>query len=228
MSLNIKKNNIYPVFALFVGLLFFFSGLFFVTQRWFIYFLILIMGVYILFGYARTCILFILAAIPLAGITVLFAIISAPFDKAVQNGLRMLLFILSAVAPVSIEPIMLTRNLNQLHVPRGITVGLIIALRFIHVFRTETKRIRIAMKTRGVYLSIRRPRILYRAFLIPLIIRVISISDTLSHSMETRAFSLSAPATAFCTVTIHIKDILFLMSSLIIVGSGFFCLYYQI
>ena len=45
------------------------------------------------------------------------------------------------------------------------------------------------MKTRGAG-SVLNPKILYRAFLIPLVMRLVNISDTLALSVETRGFTL--------------------------------------
>ena len=55
--------------------------------------------------------------------------------------------------------------------------------------RGEIKRIREAVKTRGAG-SVYNPKVWYRAFLIPLVMRLVKISDTLSLSVETRGFSL--------------------------------------
>lgn len=62
------------------------------------------------------------------------------------------------------------------------------------------------------------PKIFYRAFLVPLVMRLVNISDTLSLSVETRGFSLGGePYTIYKREKIAAKDILFLAG--IIAGS---------
>ena len=53
----------------------------------------------------------------------------------------------------------------------------------------EIGRVREAMKTRGAG-SVLNPKILYRAFLVPFVMRLVNISDTLALSVETRGFTL--------------------------------------
>ena len=73
------------------------------------------------------------------------------------------------------------------------------------------------MKTRGAG-NVFNPKIFYRAFLVPLVMRLVNISDTLSLSVETRGFSLGGePYTIYKREKIAAKDILFLAG--IIAGS---------
>ena len=83
----------------------------------------------------------------------------------------------------------MTRNLSTLKMPRGVTLGMLIATSFPPVLGAEIKRVREAMKTRGAG-SVLNPKIFYRAFLVPFVMRLVNIADTLSLSVETRGFSL--------------------------------------
>ncbi len=56
---------------------------------------------------------------------------------------------LSIALGMSMEPIDMTRNLSTLRVPRGITLGMLIATSFPPVLRAEKQRVREAMQTRG-------------------------------------------------------------------------------
>lgn len=96
---------------------------------------------------------------------------------------------LAVAVGTSIEPADMTRNLSTLKVPRGITLGMLIATSFPPVLGAEIRRVREAMKTRGAG-SVLNPKIFYRAFLVPFVMRLVNISDTLSLSVETRGFSL--------------------------------------
>lgn len=107
-----------------------------------------------------------------------------------QTVLRMILLGLCAVPMVSTSPCDLTRCLAKMKCPRVITLGMLVTLKFIPVLASEIKQIWEAMKVRGANMNWYRPSCIYRAFIIPLVMRIIGISDTLSLSLETRAFTL--------------------------------------
>ena len=71
-----------------------------------------------------------------------------------------------------------------------ITLGMLIAVRFLPVLGSEIARIREAMKTRGVRASLWNVRCFYRALVMPLMLRIINMSDTMALSLETRGFDL--------------------------------------
>ncbi len=118
---------------------------------------------------------------------------------------------LAIVPSTSIQAVAMTRNLSQIKVPRYITLGMLITMSFIPVLKVEIKRVREAMKTRGAG-SLLNPKIFYRAFLIPLVTRIVDISDTLSLSVETRGFtSGKSKYTIYKKETINILDIMYLL-----------------
>ena len=119
--------------------------------------------------------------------------------------------LLAAALGMSVEPVDMTRNLSTLKAPRSITLGILIATSFPPVLSAEIKRVREAMKTRGAG-SILSPKIFYRAFLVPFVMRLVNISDTLSLSVETRGFSLEkVPYTVYKKEIVCLSDILFLL-----------------
>ena len=72
----------------------------------------------------------------------------------------------------------------------------------------EVKIIREAMRTRGAN-SIFAPAVLYRSFVIPLVLRLVNISDTLSLSVETRGFTFSKePYTIYRPPRFSLLDVL--------------------
>ena len=73
------------------------------------------------------------------------------------------------------------------------------------------------MKTRGAG-SVLNPKILYRAFLVPLVMRLVNISDTLALSVETRGFALGKVRyTIYKREKIALSDIMFVLG--LIVGA---------
>lgn len=132
-------------------------------------------------------------------------------DAFWQTLLRMILLGLCAVPMVSTSPCDLTRCLAKLKCPRVITLGMLVTLKFIPVLVGEIKQIWEAMKVRGANVSWYRPGTIYRAFIVPLIMRIIGISDTLSLSLETRAFTLDdSESSVYKVITIKARDFVFL------------------
>ena len=96
---------------------------------------------------------------------------------------------LGVALSMSVEAVRMTRSLSQVHTPRAVTLGMLISMSFVPMLKGEIKRVREAMKTRGAG-SVFDPQILYRAFLVPFVMRLVNISDTLALSVETRGFTL--------------------------------------
>ena len=77
---------------------------------------------------------------------------------------------------------------------------------FFPLLRAEVRQTREAMRTRGAG-GLLNPAILYRAFLIPLMVRLVNLSDTLALSVETRGFTTyPAPYTVYQPVYLQARD----------------------
>lgn len=112
---------------------------------------------------------------------------SAPDMVSVLD--RFLLFGLTTSLVVAINPSDLARSLNQIHCPRTVSLGFLITVRFIPVLKNEIQRILEAVRVRGLNPRWRRWRQTLRVVLVPLVVRLVNISDTLALSLETRGFS---------------------------------------
>ena len=121
---------------------------------------------------------------------------------------RVLALGLAAILSISIKPINLVRAFNQLNIPRWISLGLLIVIRFIQIFREEMRQIRQAITLRGIRF-IETPILWGRAFFIPLIIRVLSISEGLAISLETRGFSTEVDGSSFEIICFKRRDLVF-------------------
>lgn len=142
-------------------------------------------------------------------------------DAFWQTLLRMILLGLCAVPMVSTSPCDLTRCLAKLKCPRVITLGMLVTLKFIPVLVGEIKQIWEAMKVRGANMNWYRPSCIYRAFIIPLVMRIIGISDTLSLSLETRAFTLDdSTSSVYKVIKIKARDFVFLACAIVICAGG--------
>ena len=105
----------------------------------------------------------------------------------------------------------MTRSLSQVHTPRSVTLGMLIAMSFVPMLREEIRRVREAMRTRGAG-SLLSPKVLYRALLVPFAARLVNISDTLALSVETRGFCTGkVPYTVYHPVKAGVRDVIFLL-----------------
>ena len=122
---------------------------------------------------------------------------------------RILAVSVALIPGLALKPMLLVRNLSGLRAPRMLTLGMMIALGFFPLLRKETQRIREAMKTRGAGNAL-NPKIFHRAFLVPLVVRLVNISDTLALSVETRGFSADDKNyTVYRDVKFAVKDAAF-------------------
>lgn len=213
-----KKSQVYPLLGILISVFIVVFGLVMAKNIKCLYFLGGLYAVFLLFGMWRAC----LKVLPLGIIlTAVFAGLTYWINKNIESTYamanRLLAITVACIPGLSIRPVDLTRNLNQLHMPRSVTLGMMIVLSFMPLLKLEMWQIREAMKTRGVP-SVFHPKVFYRAFLIPLIMRLVNISDTLSLSVETRGFSLSRKdITVYKRVKFKVKDILLL--AVLVVGA---------
>ncbi len=210
------KNPVYPVFGILATLAIFFSGMYMAEKMscfWFA------LGVYVLlliYGYWRACLSMIPAAAIMAvvfcGVTWLAT--KDPLQTRYAMA-RILTFCVAIIPGMGLPPEALTRNLTRLHFPRLFVLGMMITFSFFPMLHDEVSRVREAMKTRGAG-SMWKPQVFYRAFLIPLIMRLVDISDTLSLSVETRGFDQDSPCSIYRPIKLRVRDVVFL----VLVGAG--------
>ncbi len=206
------KNNLYPLIALLSSILILVFGLVFAKSVECTYFLIGVFVWMIIFGCYKQAFKALGMFVVVGGTFACIAYFSA--GKNVDSALAMLnrfgAIFLAFVPGMSVSTIAITRNLSQLHAPRSVTLGMLITMSFLPVLRAEIKRVREAMKTRGVG-SIFNVKIFYRAFLVPLVSRLVDISDILALSIETRGFMLGkANYTIYKREQVNVLDILYI------------------
>lgn len=212
------KNPLYPIFSISATLLIFVNALILARSIFGVFFLV---AVYILlcsFGYAKTCLKLIpFLVIYLAIFSVIFYFASSRnLTFVYQMAVRLSGVVIAFIPGVSMPPSSLVRCLTQLKFPRLMTLGILITLTFIPILNREINQIRNAMKTRGAT-TLWRPQVFYRAILIPLIIRLVNISDTLTLSVETRGFICDdVKPSVYKAIKIQARDIIFAVLFLLI------------
>ncbi|MCM1131547.1 MAG: energy-coupling factor transporter transmembrane protein EcfT [Roseburia sp.] len=207
------KKNIYPLFAVLSAFLIMVFGLVMAKTVVCSYFLLGGFVWLLLFGCFKEGLKVLPLFVVVGGIFTLIAYYTS--NKNIASALAMAnrfgAVFLAIVPCMRIKPVAMTRNLSQLHTPRAITLGMLITMSFVPVLKAEISRVREAMKTRGAG-SIFNPKIFYRAFLIPLVTRLVDISDTLALSIETRGFTLGkSKYTVYKKETINIFDIIYIL-----------------
>lgn len=204
------KRPFYPLVSFGVSLVVLVFGMLFSRHLEAFAFAGAVFALYCLFGMGRSTwkmtVIMALCGLVIGGLSFLT---NRSAEAFWQTLLRMLLLGLCAVPMVSTSPCDLTRCLTGLGCPRVLTLGMLVTLRFIPILATEMKQIWEAMKVRGAQVSWYRPSCIYRAFLIPLVMRIINISDTLSLSLETRAFTLDGTGSVYREVKIKPRDFVF-------------------
>lgn len=186
-------------------MLFLVFGLLYAKRPCFPCFLLGLCVLYCLFGLGRATVKCLLLFLPVSGVFALFTLL---FQRSGQQALwvagRVLLMGLAALPMVTLPPVNLTRCLSQLGLPRSLTLGMLIAIRFVPVVGGEMGRVWEAMGLRGLRVS---P---YRAFILPVMARLLAMTDSLSLSLETRGFSLDdGPVSAYKKVSFQRRDACF-------------------
>lgn len=217
-----RSGALHPLLALAASLPVFLLGIFLSKGALAWYYPPAVALLYVVFGYGQAFVRITLVTLPFIIFAALLSLLSFQPEQAVLNGLRSYCLVLAAVLTLSIHPLSLVRCLNQLRVPRIIGLGLLITLRFFTVLAQEMQRIHRAMKSRGVSSVLQRPSLLYRAFMMPLIMRLFSLSDILALSLETRAFRPEAEASAYQPVRWRLKDSLFVLALLALIGGALY------
>ncbi len=187
------KKEIYPLLALILSIFVFIYGLVMSTDVLVCsVFLGITAFIYLIFGFYKQVLIILPGLIIVGGLFFLgyyLANYTITSSWAMVNRIGSLF--VAIIPGLSVSATRMSRNLSTLRCPRSITLGMLITMSFIPLLKDETHKIKRAMKTKGAT-NIFNPRIFYRAFFYPFIMRIINISDGLSLSIETRGFSLSS------------------------------------
>lgn len=206
--MNKSEKNIHPILSLIFSVMLFVTGLLFVKKSWFVIYLTAFLILLLLFRFGKTMLRAIHFVLVFGALTAGLTAINGKPTDVLYAFYRVLALALAAVLSISVKPIRLVRAFNQLKVPRWISLGLLIVIRFMQIFYEEVQQIRQAIVLRGIRF-VQTPLLWSRAFFIPLIVRVLSISEGLAISLETRAFSTKLEGTSYETIAFEKRDWLF-------------------
>jgi energy-coupling factor transport system permease protein len=106
--------------------------------------------------------------------------------------------------------------MEQMRMPRGLSITVAVALRYLPTIRHEFYYIKNTMKLRGIGLNLKnttiRPVKTIEYALVPMVIRCFTIADELSASVMTRGLDLETKRTPFREVRIRRSDVLVTLS----------------
>lgn len=207
------ENPLYPLLCLLSSLIVFIIGMIIAKSSLIVIYLILLVLLYVIFSYGKLTFKLLSISMIISLIPAVLAFPIGGIKNSTQIYLRFICFILAAIPSIGLPPINLVRNLDSIKIPRYINIAILITIRFVPILMEEISQVRYAMKTRGVNIHILNPKIIYRAMIIPIIMRILSISDLLSNSLDTRGFVMKdKDATKYKTIKINVRDILYLIS----------------
>ena len=164
MGMFQAKRSLYPLLCLASTVCFLIGGMLMAGRPRFPLFLAEVCVFYLLFGYWKPLFASVFMFIPVSLFFVLLScLINRDFSVAFSMGTRVFMVGICAVPAFGMPQIRLIRNMNQIHCPRMLTLGMLIAVRFVPVVGSEVRQIREAMKTRGVRASLLNFSCVYRA-----------------------------------------------------------------
>ncbi len=161
------KNPTYPLVGFAIAVLTLVFGLVFVENPNIVYFYIGLYILHLIFGNFKAC----LVVIPYTAIMASFFafvtyIVAQDMESTMHAVYRSFAVCFTVIPGLSIPTVNFIKNLRQINLPKGVTLGAMITINFMPLFSKEMKQILSAMKTRGAT-SILNPQVIYRAFLIP-------------------------------------------------------------
>lgn len=211
------SNPVYPLFCLLASIVIFFGCMALSKDPLCLWLELALYLLMIAFGYWRASLTMIPVAAVLGfvfcGVTWL---VSHDAQQVLYATNRILALCLGCIPMIGMKPEDLVRCMNHLGAPRMMTLAMFIVISFLPMLRDEVSRVREAMRTRGV-MGMWNPRVFYRAFLIPLMMRITGISDTLSLSIETRGFDGDAECTVYRPIRMKARDWVFLVLAIAMV-----------
>ncbi len=207
------RTKLYPLIAIAASLFVIIFGLIVARNENLFWYLLGVLAWLCIFGCFKGVLKMLPAFVVFGGAFAGIAYASAGGDLAAALSMlnRFGALFLGIALSMSVAAVRMTRSLSEVHTPRAITLGMLISMSFVPMLKGEIGRVREAMKTRGAG-SVLDPKILYRAFLVPFVMRLVNISDTLALSVETRGFTLGGSLySIYQKESPALSDVLFLL-----------------
>lgn len=105
--------------------------------------------------------------------------------------------------------------LQRLHIPRALTIGLVVTLRYLPTFWREFRVIRQAMKSRGIALSWRHPLRCFELVMVPQLFRCQALSLELTQAGLTKGITAPTRRTSYVEHSFGLIDALLLIGLLV-------------
>ncbi len=108
------------------------------------------------------------------------------------------------------------RSLHTLKIPVNLSIGLLIAFRFIPVLADEMQKIALSFSLRK---KVARPSLktLYRGYMVPFVFRLFTLSDELTLTLHVRGYGSVERPTMFKNEPFKKSDLLFALSGIALI-----------
>lgn len=220
------SRRLHPLLAFGCALPIFLAGLPTVGTQLAWFYVPVVALLYTAFGYGRAWLKITLMSVPVLAFAALITLIAASPERALLHWCRAFFLLQGTILTMTVEPVDLLRALQQLRFPRLLCIGLLITLRFFSVLAAEIRRIHLALRSRGVGSLAKRPSLLLRAYMMPLMIRLFSLSDLLALSLETRGFHPEGQSSFYEVIRWRSRDTLFSLAVAALVGGGVYLAFF--
>ena len=118
----------------------------------------------------------------------------------------------------------LVTSLEHMHIPKGMTIAIAVAFRYLPTVRNEFHHISNTMKMRGVGLTIKNivlhPIRSIEYVLVPLVLRSLTIADELSASAMTRGLDLKINRISYREVKLTLMDVVLAMLVFVLLAAS--------
>lgn len=201
-----SKTQMHPFVAIGISVLLFFCGLLFVKETWFPFYFLGIMLAYFFYGYREALLKTLIVFLPFIFLAYLLTAIGPFREDRWQLAFRMSVLALAAVPVITLKPTKLVTAFQQAKAPSWLTMSVLLVFRFFSLLKEEITTILRAIRMRGISL-LKTPIVWLRSFILPLFVRLLSMSDTMTLSLETRGVTLGKKVIPFRPVPFQAKDL---------------------
>lgn len=155
--------------------------------------------------------------LPLALLVMIInVLVGTDLERTLVAGMRVMTIAVSmSMFAFTTTPAQLVGGLESMKAPRKITLALMVMLRFIPVFIRDMDRVRKSNRLRGGPQR-RRFSVRYRSFMMPVISRIYTLSDTITLGLHTRAFNLEGPRTNMNVLCFKTRDYTLLLGFILL------------
>ena len=214
-----RYSSNYPIFGFLSSIIVFSIGQWIAKDSLVYYYIGIVLLTYLLFGYGAQLKKYGPFIILLSLVMALTSMLLG--GNYIRTWTRVVVFGLASIPSLGINPADLFRVLLKTGINAMIPIGVMVTMRSTTKMKDEMEKILKGRKLRGA----RGIRGLVRSIMIPALIRIFSISDTMAISMETRGLNVKNKSSIYRVVVPGVKDYIYILSVVLISVVGMLMYY---